>query len=148
MKKTLALFVLVALSVAVVVLTAVHGLNNNNGQGKLRRQVPEKRIANQYIVVLKDDVSDVDAEALRLARDFGGDRNEGHTYHKAIKGFSVRMSEQQAARLANDPRVDYVEEDGKVSIDRSEEHTSELQSLRHLVCRLLLEKKKKKNNNK
>src|SRR5205814_10183479 len=29
---------------------------------------------------------------------------------------------------------------------RSEEHTSELQSLRHLVCRLLLEKKKKKKN--
>src|SRR5258705_10143159 len=28
--------------------------------------------------------------------------------------------------------------------ERSEEHTSELQSLRHLVCRLLLEKKKKK----
>src|SRR5437899_10103188 len=27
-------------------------------------------------------------------------------------------------------------------IHRSEEHTSELQSLRHLVCRLLLEKKK------
>src|SRR5262245_64932680 len=27
--------------------------------------------------------------------------------------------------------------------ERSEEHTSELQSLRHLVCRLLLEKKKK-----
>jgi len=116
MKKTLALFALVALSVAVVVLTAVHGQNNNNGLGKLRRQVPEKRIANQYIVVLNNDVSDVDAEALRLARDFGGDRNEGHTYHKAIKGFSVRMSEQQAARLANDPRVDYVEEDGVVSI--------------------------------
>src|SRR5947199_7640276 len=29
--------------------------------------------------------------------------------------------------------------------ERSEEHTSELQSLRHLVCRLLLEKKKTKN---
>src|SRR5437899_7055755 len=27
---------------------------------------------------------------------------------------------------------------------RSEEHTSELQSLRHLVCRLLLEKKKER----
>src|SRR5205814_10003762 len=27
-------------------------------------------------------------------------------------------------------------------VHRSEEHTSELQSLRHLVCRLLLEKKK------
>src|SRR5436853_4323968 len=29
-----------------------------------------------------------------------------------------------------------------VFLYRSEEHTSELQSLRHLVCRLLLEKKK------
>src|SRR5687768_17889175 len=31
---------------------------------------------------------------------------------------------------------------------RSEEHTSELQSRLHLVCRLLLEKKKQNNNNK
>src|SRR5438552_13634671 len=31
-------------------------------------------------------------------------------------------------------------------VTRSEEHTSELQSPDHLVCRLLLEKKKKKNN--
>src|SRR5262245_32239439 len=34
---------------------------------------------------------------------------------------------------------DLVELEGRI---RSEEHTSELQSLRHLVCRLLLEKKK------
>src|SRR5205814_8824369 len=31
-----------------------------------------------------------------------------------------------------------------IGATRSEEHTSELQSLRHLVCRLLLEKKKTK----
>src|SRR2546425_9078950 len=31
-------------------------------------------------------------------------------------------------------------------VARSEEHTSELQSLAYLVCRLLLEKKKKKKN--
>src|SRR6266508_6352483 len=31
-----------------------------------------------------------------------------------------------------------------VPMDRSEEHTSELQSRGHLVCRLLLEKKKQK----
>src|SRR5205814_8576441 len=31
-----------------------------------------------------------------------------------------------------------------IAASRSEEHTSELQSLRHLVCRLLLEKKKQK----
>src|SRR5690625_4517733 len=34
---------------------------------------------------------------------------------------------------------------GDFKFDRSEEHTSELQSRGHLVCRLLLEKKKKKN---
>src|SRR5689334_24195992 len=33
------------------------------------------------------------------------------------------------------------------SVVRSEEHTSELQSQFHLVCRLLLEKKKKTNPN-
>src|SRR2546422_7382573 len=33
-------------------------------------------------------------------------------------------------------------------VERSEEHTSELQSRLHLVCRLLLEKKKKKNTQK
>src|SRR6476619_5445106 len=32
-------------------------------------------------------------------------------------------------------------------VERSEEHTSELQSLTNLVCRLLLEKKKKKRKN-
>src|SRR5438046_7404905 len=34
----------------------------------------------------------------------------------------------------------------KIGPTRSEEHTSELQSLTNLVCRLLLEKKKKKKN--
>src|SRR5690554_7366307 len=33
-----------------------------------------------------------------------------------------------------------------MAMGRSEEHTSELQSRPHLVCRLLLEKKKKKKN--
>src|SRR2546422_7442415 len=33
----------------------------------------------------------------------------------------------------------------RYELKRSEEHTSELQSRLHLVCRLLLEKKKKKN---
>src|SRR5258705_7220603 len=32
----------------------------------------------------------------------------------------------------------------RIVFEESEEHTSELQSLRHLVCRLLLEKKKTK----
>src|SRR5947208_13324546 len=40
-----------------------------------------------------------------------------------------------------------VEGNGKLVVGkRSEEHTSELQSPDHLVCRLLLEKKKKQKN--
>src|SRR5437870_9092772 len=35
---------------------------------------------------------------------------------------------------------------GTSTLTRSEEHTSELQSRGHLVCRLLLEKKKKHDN--
>src|SRR3712207_6912733 len=34
---------------------------------------------------------------------------------------------------------------GGLDVQRSEEHTSELQSRQYLVCRLLLEKKKNKN---
>src|SRR2546430_13510675 len=34
----------------------------------------------------------------------------------------------------------------QAGLDRSEEHTSELQSQSNLVCRLLLEKKKRKNS--
>ena len=116
MKKTLALFVLTALAVAAVVFTAVHGQNANSNSSRFRRLNAEKRIPNQYIVVLKDDVADVEGEAIRLSRDFGGDRNGAHTYQRALKGFSVRMPEQQALRLANDPRVAFVEEDGVVSL--------------------------------
>src|SRR3712207_7778808 len=36
---------------------------------------------------------------------------------------------------------------GVAGADRSEEHTSELQSRQYLVCRLLLEKKKNKESN-
>src|SRR5205823_6763886 len=52
-------------------------------------------------------------------------------------------------RFMNGPRrhrlsAGLVLRDHGLQHDRSEEHTSELQSLAYLVCRLLLEKKKKK----
>src|SRR2546421_5652920 len=48
-------------------------------------------------------------------------------------------SEERAA-----DRADAADHDDDEGEDRSEEHTSELQSRSDLVCRLLLEKKKKK----
>src|SRR5215813_4828176 len=52
----------------------------------------------------------------------------------------------EAARRANAPHLHFVTCDATAipTATRSEEHTSELQSRPHLVCRLLLEKKKKK----
>src|SRR5262245_62965454 len=57
-----------------------------------------------------------------------------------------RHAERQLAAPAADTRHTLVHDVAVVARhhpERSEEHTSELQSLRHLVCRLLLEKKKK-----
>src|SRR2546425_7523227 len=50
----------------------------------------------------------------------------------------------QFINSAIDPAAGYVYFAGSTLRRRSEEHTSELQSLAYLVCRLLLEKKKKK----
>src|SRR5258705_340589 len=52
--------------------------------------------------------------------------------------------DRTAARFFEVTAYDCIELPGLAGIEttRSEEHTSELQSLRHLVCRLLLEKKK------
>src|SRR2546422_5923533 len=44
-------------------------------------------------------------------------------------------------------RQAFEEREGVHDVVRSEEHTSELQSRLHLVCRLLLEKKKKRKMN-
>src|ERR1035441_11039396 len=51
---------------------------------------------------------------------------------ETIEGYAMLVHAIMPASRANGPGLRCV---------RSEEHTSELQSLRHLVCRLLLEKK-------
>src|SRR5687768_18087955 len=77
-------------------------------------------------------------------------RSEGHVLGRvdAETGDAQRLQRLQiAALLLHHPGV--ADQVGQARIaaaaaDRSEEHTSELQSRLHLVCRLLLEKKKKK----
>src|SRR2546425_8371900 len=53
-----------------------------------------------------------------------------------------RSRRSQAARAVGSARSDGISPTAGSTV-RSEEHTSELQSLAYLVCRLLLEKKKK-----
>src|SRR5205814_8169500 len=58
---------------------------------------------------------------------------------------AVMVGHELVAPAAVNTVVDAISDHGSSphpDLPRSEEHTSELQSLRHLVCRLLLEKKK------
>src|SRR5437899_3403932 len=58
---------------------------------------------------------------------------------------AIRVRDRNLAELDKDELARYRRETVGMVFQsfRSEEHTSELQSLRHLVCRLLLEKKKR-----
>jgi subtilisin family serine protease len=68
-----------------------------------------------YIVVFKDGVSDVRRNATEQTRAEGASLD--HVYSHALKGYSARMSDGAAERIARNPKVAYVEPDGKVSTD-------------------------------
>src|SRR2546425_7299572 len=63
---------------------------------------------------------------------------------KALQAFDLPLAEiQQRLYGRSDAELKALIESLAAEARRSEEHTSELQSLAYLVCRLLLEKKKK-----
>src|SRR5947209_15972293 len=59
--------------------------------------------------------------------------------HVALRGQMINFVRLQVVK-----QLHQIHRVAEVSIMRSEEHTSELQSRQYLVCRLLLEKKNKK----
>src|SRR5258708_21550017 len=81
-----------------------------------------------------------DMEVLKLWRRAGFPLGN-HTYaHLSLNDSSVEQFDQNVAADESTLKSLMGRQDW-----RSEEHTSELQSPDHLVCRLLLEKKKKRN---
>lgn len=116
MKKFFALLAVLILAAVASMPTPV----NSQGQSpkdKIRKK--NNRVANQYIVVLKDEYvglkgasSFAPVVAEDMSRAYEGDVM--HVYTNAVQGFSVRMSEERAARLSEDARVAYVEEVGAV----------------------------------
>jgi subtilisin family serine protease len=76
-------------------------------QPSFTKMVNGAPIPNEYIVVLKSSVSDVPGKAKGLLKNGSLER----TYGKAMKGFLAHMSSVEAASIANDPSVAYVEQD-------------------------------------
>ena len=95
---------------AISFVGGVTSLHAQESAPKVRRLWPEP-LPGQYIVVLHDSLAEraSAAAASELVARHGGVRR--HVYTRALKGFSARMTEQQAARLSADPRVAFVEQD-------------------------------------
>ena len=108
MKRTL-------LSLLVVVL-ALPVLAAGPKKAKLIKK--DHPVKDRYIVVLQDRIEDVDAVADEMVSKKRGRKD--HVYTKALKGFSANLSEKAALELAEDPRVQFVEEDGVVSISATQ----------------------------
>src|SRR5438477_3030389 len=77
----------------------------------------KKPIPNSYIVVFESRVDDVGGLVNELSAKHGAKTK--HVYG-ALKGFAAEMSQAAANAIANDPRVQYVEEDSVVAIDRTQ----------------------------
>ncbi|AXB47599.1 S8 family peptidase [Amycolatopsis albispora] len=73
-------------------------------EGSVRGAGQPGSIADSYIVVLKDGT------AGSLAHRYGAEVKQ--TYQHVLNGFAARMDERQARRLAADPAVAYVQQDG------------------------------------
>ena len=90
---------------------------------KLRKS--QHKIPNQYIVVLDDSVVG-EKGAYSISRYVADDlavRHRGkvsRVYQHALNGFAVEMSEADAEAMAKDFRVAYVEEDGVMTADATQ----------------------------
>jgi subtilisin family serine protease len=78
-----------------------------------------------YVVILKDTEAlrrdGVDATASGLRTRYGG--AIGHTFRHALRGFELNVSEAAARRLAANPAVDYVQENGIYTITATQSPT-------------------------
>src|SRR5438045_4464404 len=117
---------------------------------------PLIKVVNEIRHVERFDLDKVQRHSSRLTEIANlsgaiGDMAQGlAAFRKYIPADLVKrlISDGNGARLGGAVRpmsVMFIDLAGFTGMsERSEEHTSELQSLRHLVCRLLLEKKKKR----
>ena len=119
--KKLALLLVAALLGSVLLISSP--VKSQGWKEKVRKN--RNKIENNYIVVLDDAVIGERGEysiagymADDMARTYTGKLK--HVYKYAINGFSVEMSEEDAEKMAQDYRVLFVEEDGIVTADATQ----------------------------
>ncbi|SDS96318.1 S8 family peptidase [Microlunatus soli] len=118
--RTLRLKVLCAgAGLAAIAAAGLPGVANASPDdtGTIRNAGASGAIDNSYIVVMDGATSrstanaqGVHTEASALAEEYGG--KVKRTYSAALRGFSADMSESEAKRLAADPKVKYVSQNG------------------------------------
>ncbi|HXD30238.1 MAG TPA: S8 family peptidase [Pyrinomonadaceae bacterium] len=104
-------------------LMFVSGPVRSQGKGKLFKK--ENKIKNSYIVVLDDEVVGEKGEysiAPYLAKDMADiyKGNVKQVYKHALNGFSIEMSEEDAEKMSQDYRVKFVEEDGVMTANATQ----------------------------
>src|SRR5256885_6894286 len=94
---------------------------------------PPRSTLFPYTTLFRSRAMPEQVDSLKRAAQFGQQRIDVHAHTRRTPADQVRDRGTMAS--------------GDLFEDRSEEHTSELQSPCNLVCRLLLEKKKKNEYN-
>jgi subtilisin family serine protease len=109
----------IALSAAGAALATFAGVGAAQAapaEGTVRGADVAGAIRDSYIVVLNSGEA-VDNATANLSKAYGGQVK--HAYKNAVHGFSVKLTEAAAKRLAANPAVKYVEQDRKVSLAAS-----------------------------
>src|SRR5690554_6999269 len=103
----------------------------------------------------KDFNSDSDDQPFTACKVCERDLSKGEVPYSIEKAYKrvdedkdVTLFEVAICMPCAEKQAEKMSKESRAYLMRSEEHTSELQSRPHLVCRLLLEKKKKKKNKK
>src|SRR2546422_4272492 len=100
---------------------------------RFKNALRDKQVARQKL-----------ADRLSIAETVLGEKRVAAERLAVAGGTNAQLERAEANMRAVEDRAKALRA-ALAEFDRSEEHTSELQSRLHLVCRLLLEKKKKKN---
>lgn len=96
----------------------------------------QNRIEGQYIVVLKEQqlkaprllagtnalAAATEAATVDLVARHGGKLDR--VFRNAVQGFTMKADERVVARMLKDPRIDFIEEDGVVSIDATQSNAT------------------------